>query len=358
MTTFSTPTFSVQYNHSTIDDSSSMTNISSYVTGIATHHAHDADCGTCTLTMHAYPSGFAENDHVVVTINSATVFNGRMARPAVQYYDTWQFSCEDLGANLAFLWGGEGTDPELDALKNRVYTSQTDGAIITNIAEAMAVPVSLHSITDAGKTLATVYDIVLRVGQSGWSLIRGDQGIDVIFGYWTACNKLGVIKRSALAPAGSADFTAVEGTNILLGSNRQPLGTESIINRYIVYGYDTELGTIGGVGVGDYALSNSNIPTPPTSHTATIRNPLIEDDTQALATATLQVGLHNFPYDETNLVLLGDSSIDIGQTVSITSTTGPAKLDHSGDKRFVAAVEHIYSASTGYITKVKAIRTA
>ena len=166
MTTFESHTHSVQYNHSTIDDGSGMTDMSDVVLGFVTHHSITADRGTCEITCASYPAGLVENDHVVVAIDGDVVFNGRLARPAVQYFDQWVFYCEDIGANLAFPWGGEGTDPELDALFNRVYTSQTDGAIITNLAEAAAVPVSLHSITDAGVTLATVFGIVQRVGQT------------------------------------------------------------------------------------------------------------------------------------------------------------------------------------------------
>lgn len=354
MTTFAQHTFTAAYSHDAIDTNTGFVDFSDKVISFTTHHGYMADCGTAEITCASYPAGFTENDHVVLTIDSVTVFNGRLARPARTYYDSWVFYCEDIGANMRFKWGGEGTDPELDALKNRVYTSQTDGAIITNVAEALAVPASLHSITDASKTLATIFDIVLRVGQDGWSLVRGDQGIDVIFGYWTATTNDGVLRRNPIAVAGSPDFTAVEGTNIILsGSGRSPQGTESIINRYIVYGLEYESATIGGVGVGDYSLSNSNIPTPPTSHTAVIRNPLIEDDTQALATATLQVALHNFPYDETNLTLLGDTSITIGQTVGITS----ADLDHAGDRRFVAECSHRFGAGIGYETVIKCIRT-
>jgi hypothetical protein len=354
MTTFQSHTHTAKFNHSTIDDGSGMTDFSSVVMGFVTHHSISADRGSCELTCASYPAGLTENDHVVLTIDGTTVFNGRLARPAVQYYDHWTFYLEDVGANMAFLWGGEGTDPELDALKNRVYTvGTTDDSLIVNLFEAMGGPVSLHSIPATANALATIFDITLRVGQAPWSLIRSDTGIDVIYGMWTATTNDGVLRRAALATAGSADFTAVEGTNIISG-DRSPQGTESIINRYIVYGFEYEGATIGGVGVGDYALSNSNIPTPPTSHSATIRNNFIETDAQALATATIQVGLHNFPYDEANVVLLGSTSITIGQTVSITS----ADLDYSANKRFVAECSHRYGAGVGYETSIKAIRTA
>jgi len=355
---FSTPTpthaATVQYNHSTIDDGAGMTDVSDALVSFVTHHDIDADAGTCELTLSYYPSGIVVNDHFVITIDGDTVFNGRLARPAIEYYDHWTFYLEDIGGNLRFFWGGEGTDPELDALFDRVYENTTDDAYIVNIFEALGGPVSLHSIPTTLNPLGTIYPLTHRVGQAGWTYIRGDSGIDIIYGMWTATTNDGVLRRGSLA-VGSADFTAVEGTNILLGSNRQPLGTESIINRYVVYGLEYEGATIGGVGVGDYSLSNSNIPTPPTSHTKIIRNNLIEDDATALACATLQVGLHNFPYDETNLVLLGDTSITIGQTVEITSTGEDLSLDHNGDLRFVASCEHHYGA--GYEVHVKAIRT-
>jgi hypothetical protein len=355
-TTVETHTHVVQYNHSTIDDGAGMTDVSSYLVSFVTHHDIDAEAGTCELTLYAYPAGIVVNDHFVLSIDGDTVFNGRMARPAVEFYGQWVFYLEDIGANMRFLWGGEGSDPELDALFNRVYTATDDDVYIVNIFEALGGPVSLHSIPTSANPIATIYDLTHRVGQSGWTYIRGEQGLDIIYGCWTATTNDGVLRRGPLE-VGSADFTAVEGTNILMGSNRQPLGTESIINRYIVYGLEYEGAMIGGVGVGDYSLTNSNIPTPPTSHSKTIRNNLIEDDATALACATVQVGLHNFPYDETNLVLLGDTSITIGQTVDITSTGAALSLDHNGDSRFVASAEHHYGVGVGYETHVKAIRT-
>ncbi len=357
---FASPTLThtpvVQYNHSTIDDGTGMTDITSALIGFTTHHDKDAECGTCELTLASYPSGIVVNDHFVITIDGTTRFNGRLARPAIQYYDHWTFYLEDIGANLRFKWGGEGTDPELDALFDRVYTNTTDDAYIVNIFEALGGPVSLHSIPTTLNPLGVIYPLTHRVGQPGWTYIRGDSGIDVIYGMWTGTTNDGVLRRGPLA-VGTADFTATEGTNILLGSSRSPLGTESIINRYIVYGLEYEGATIGGVGVGDYSLPNSNIPTPPTSHTETIRNNLIEDDATALACATIQVGLHNFPYDETNLILLGDPSITIGQTAEINSTGAALSLDHNADLRFVASVEDHFGVDVGYETHVKAIRT-
>lgn len=352
-TTLQSHTHSVQYNHSTIDDGTGMTDISGVVISFVTHHDIEAECGTCELTLSSYPSGIVVNDHFVINIDSDLIFNGRLARPAVQYFDNWTFYLEDVGANLKFLWGGEGSDPELDALLNRVYENTTDDEYIVNIFEALGGPVSLHSIPTTLNPLATIYPLTHRVGQSGWTHIRGDQGIDIIFGMWTSTTNDGVLRRAPLETAGTGDFTAYEGSNILMGSSRSPLGTESIINRFIVYGFEYEGATIGGVGVGDYSLTNSNIPTPPTSHTRIIRNNLIEDDATALACATLQVGLHNFPYDETNLILLGDTSITIGQTVEIDAPG----LDHNPDLRFVATAEHHYGAGVGYEVHCKCIRT-
>lgn len=359
-TTVERHTRSVQYNHSTIDDGAGMTDISNVVISFVTHHDIEAECGTCELTLASYPNGIVVNDHFVCYIDSDLVFNGRLARPAIQYYDQWVFYLEDIGANLRFLWGGEGSDPELDALFNRVYENVTDDEYIVNIFEALGGGVgggALHSIPTTLNPLATLYPLTHRVGQSGWTHIRGDQGIDIIYGMWTATTNDGVLRRAPIAVAGGPDFGAQEGVNILLGSSRSPLGTESIINRYIVYGFEYEGATIGGVGVGDYAVANGNIPTPPTSHTATIRNNLIEDDVTALACATIQVGLHNFPEDNTNLILLGSTSITIGQTVQISSSGTPLGLDHNGDLRFVANCEHHYGAGVGYETHVKAIRT-
>lgn len=347
-TTVESHTHSCQYS----SDGSSWEDFSSYVESFTTHHGYQADRGTCSINCYVYPAGLAENDYVVCYIDGTMVFNGRMARPALHGHgNSVVIECEGRGAYLANPWGGEGTDPELDELFNRVYENQTTGAIITNLCEAMAVEVSMHDITDDGVTRGTIYPVTLRVGQTPWSLIRGESGLDEIQGYWTAETKNGAITRRAIANAVSADFGATEGDNII-SCDRTPQGTESIINRCIVYGLEFEDLTIGGLGVGDYDQPNSNIPDPPKSRTKVIRNGYVETDAEALEMATGWVDRHNFPYDETNLVLLGDTSIDIGQTVEITST----EWDHAGDLRFVAEVSHRYGVGVGYETAVKAIR--
>ena len=350
-TTVENHSHSCQYS----SDGSTWIDFSNYVESFTTHHGYQADRGTCQINCYEYPSGLAENDYVVCYIDGTVVFNGRMARPALHYFgNSVVIECEGRGSYLANPWGGEGTDPELDVLFNRVYESQTTGAIITNICEAFAIEVSMHSITDDGVTRGTVYPVTLRVGQTGWSLIRGDTGLDEIRGYWTAEKKNGAIYRELIAYAGSPDFTATEGSNII-SADRTPQGTESIINRCIYYGFEYEGATIGGIGVGDYSLSNSNIPDPPKSRTKVIRNNFVESDAEALAAAQNFVERHNFPYDEDNLTLLGDPDIDIGQTVRIDS----AELDHDGTSasdRFVAEVSHRYGVGIGYETQVKAIR--
>ena len=349
MTTAASHTHSCQRSE---DDGATWIEFGDLVEGFSTHHGYQADRGTASINCADYPAGLAVNQLIVLYIDGDLVFNGRVARPALHYYgNSVVIECEDVMANLSFPWGGEGTDPELDALFNRVYTSQTDGAVITNLCEAMAVPVSLHDIQDSGWTLGTIYDVVLRVGQTALQLVRQ---IDEIACYWTASRNNGAITRRPIA-VGTADFTATEGVNII-SADRTPQGTESIINRYIVYGFEYEGAAIGGIGVGDYSLTNSNIPTPPTSHTGTVRSNLVESDADALAAATRLVGLHNFPYDETNLTVLGDTGVTIGQTIQIDS----AELDHAGDStslRFAAEVSHRYGVGVGFETQIKCIRT-
>lgn len=348
MTTYEQHTHSCQWS----SNGSTWHDFSADVMGLTTTHAIDADRGTVEIQCAAYPSGAAANDYLIVYIDGTLVFNGHIARPARGYYtetDTTIYG-EDLGANLAYPWGGEGTDPELDADFNRVYTSQTDGAIITNFCEAMGVPVSLHDIEDSGWTLGTIYDVVLRVGQAPWSLIRE---IDSLAFYWTACSNNGAVTRRPLS-IGSTDFTATEGSNILAAS-RTPQGPESIVNRWIVTGYDTELGKIGGLGVGDYSEANSNIPTPPTSRTRQVQSNLIEDDAKALAVATDGVQHTNFPYDEASITIPGDPDRTIGETWQIDAAT----LDYAGDSsslRFVHTISHRLGVGVGYETVAKVIR--
>jgi hypothetical protein len=168
-TTVESHTHSAQYS----SDGSSWSDFSSYVESFQTHHGWQADRGTADINCYEYPSGLAENDYVVLYIDGTVVFNGRMARPALHYFgNSVVIQCEGRGSYLANPWGGEGTDPELNVLFERVYESQTTGAIITNIAEAYSVESTMHSITDDGVTRGTVLPVILRVGQNGWSLIR------------------------------------------------------------------------------------------------------------------------------------------------------------------------------------------
>lgn len=339
-------THSVQYS----SDGTSWTDISDYIERIATRHGYQADRGTCELSCYVYPSGLAENDYVLVTIDGVTVFSGRMARPQLHGVGaSVAIQCEGRGAYLAKAWKADGTDPELDDLFNRVYTNQTDGDIITNLAEAASVEVSMHSIQDSGVVRGTLEDVVLRPGQTFWSLIRGDGGLDELVGYWTAEDRRGVIVRAPIAYAGSPDITVTEGDNLISG-DRTPLGTESIFNRCIVYGLETFGFTFGGLGIGDYSLPNTNIDG---YNPKTIRSNLVESDADALASATNWVLRHNFPEDNTNVVLLGDPTITIGQTGLLDA---PTMLDHNSDTRFVAEVSQDYGVGVGFETKVHFIR--
>jgi hypothetical protein len=213
-TTVEQHTHSCQYS----SDGSTWADFSSYVVGFTTHHAIDADRGTVEIRCTEYPSGLAENDYLICYIDGDLIFNGHVARPARGYYteaDTTIYG-EDISANLSYPWGGEGTDPELDADFNRVYSSQDDGAVIANFCEAMGVPVSLHDIESSGWTLGTIYDVVLRVGQNAWSLIRE---IDSLAFYWTAGTNNGAVTRRPLSvDPGDIAFTATEGTNIISAS--------------------------------------------------------------------------------------------------------------------------------------------
>lgn len=334
-------------------DGESWEDFSSYVEGFTTHHGHTADRGTISISCYAYPSGLAENDYLVCFIDGSLVFNGRVARPALHYIgNSVIIEGEDIMANLANPWGGEGEDPELDELFSRVYEGQAVSGIITNYCEAMAVPVELHDIEDSAWIVGTLYPVTLRVGQAPTTHIRE---WDEVEGCWTATRNNGAITRRPLS-VGSADFTATEGDNII-SSDRTPRGTESIINRWVVFGFEYEGATIGGFGVGDYQLDNENIPDPPKSRTKVLRSNFVETDEDALAFATAGVDRTNFPYDETNIVVLGDTSITIGQTGQIDSTA----LDHAGDDtslRFAADVEHRYGVGVGYETSVKCIRVA
>jgi hypothetical protein len=349
MTTFESHTHSAQYS----TDGESWTSFTSYVESFTTHHGYQADRGTAAISCYVYPAGLAENDYVVLSIDSVMVFNGRMARPGLHYAgNSCVIECEGRGAYLAKNWKGDGVDPELDELFNRVYESQTDGAIITNLCEAAGVEISMHDIEDSGVTRGTLYPITLRTGQPFWSLIRGDTGLDEPVGYWTAETNNGAVTRRPIAVDPDTWYAADEGDNII-AADRTPQGTESIINRCIYYGFEYEGGAIGGIGVGDYSLPNDNIDG---FNPRIFRTNIVETDADALASATSFVTRHNFPYDETNITMLGQPYITVGNTINITS----ALLDHAGGPgslRFIAEVSHRYGAGVGFETAIKCIRT-
>lgn len=351
MTSVETHTHSAQRS----TDGITWTEFGGLVESFTTHHDYQADRGTASIACVVYPSGLAENEYVTLSIDGDLVFNGRMARPGLHYAgNSVVIECEGRGAYLAKNWKGDGTDPELDVLFDRVYEDQTDGAIITNLAEAAMVEISMHDIEDSGVVRGTLYPVTLRTGQPYWSLIRGDSGLDEPVGYWTAETNNGAVTRRPISiDPDDVAFTATEGVNII-SADRTPQGTESIINRCIYYGFAYEGATIGGIGIGDYSLPNDNIDgfNPKIFHTN-----LVETDADALASATNYVGRHNFPYDETNITMLGNTSVTIGQTCQIDS----ALLDHAGDEtslRFVAACSHRYGVGIGFETQVKCIRTA
>jgi hypothetical protein len=335
-------------------DGSSWTEFGAYVEHFETHGNYQADRQTVDISCYVYPSGLAENDYVICYVDGVAVFDGRMARPALHGYgQSVVIQCEGRGAYLAKKWKGDGVDPELDALFNRVYESVDDAEIIVNLCTTAGVELSKQLINSSSITRGTIYPVTLRTGETYWSIIRGDQGLDEPVGYWTAERKDGVIFRGPIA-LGSPAFTADETDNII-SIDRTPLGTESIENRCIYYGFEYELLSIGGIGVGDYSEANSNIDgyNPRIFHTN-----IVESDAEALAAATSYVVRHNFPYDETRIVLLGDTSIDIGQTVRIDA---PVSADHDGTSaadRFIADVVHAYGVGVGYETRIIAIRVA
>lgn len=351
-TTVESHSHSCQYSNG-----SSWTEFGDVVERFTTHHGYQADRGTASISLIAIPSAITEGTEIICSIDGTTVFRGYVARPARHGIGQSQvLECEGRGAKLAMKWGGEGTDPELDEDFSRVYESQTTGAIITNLCEAMAIEVSMHSIVDDGVTRGTIYPVTLRIGQDPWSLIRGDNGLDIIRNYWTAERNDGVIVR-ALFEVGSADFTATEGVNIL-SADRTPQGNESIVNRCVVYGFEYEGATIGGIGVGSYQQDNEHIPDPPKSQAKVIRNSFIESDAESIETATLYVVAHNFPYDETHLSVPGNPSLTIGQTIQIDAPIGLAHAGDSSSLRFAAEVSHDYGVGVGYETKLVCIRVS
>lgn len=349
-TTIERHTHSCQYSA----DGSSWTEFGDYVVGLVARHSTRADRGTVEIRCTDYPAGLAENDYLLCYIDGEKVFDGRVARPARNYYTEADMTIygEGRGAYLAKNWKADGVDPYIDGAFDRVYSNMEDGAIITNLAEAAAVEVSMHEIQSSGIVRGTIFDVVLRPGQAFWSLIRGEQGMDEPAGYITFEDERGVIVRKPyIVEPLSVSITATEGTNILTGS-RSPQGTESIYNRCIYYGIEYENGTVGGIGIGDYSLPNSNIDG---YNPKVIRTNMVESDSDALASATQFVAHHNFPYDETNVTLLGTTAARVGQTWQIDSAT----LDHAGDStslRWAEDVTHAYGVGVGYETQGKLVR--
>lgn len=350
-TTVESHTHSCQYS----SDGTTWLDFSSYVEHFETHHAYQADRGTVDISCYAYPSGLAENDYVICYIDGVAVFDGRMARPALHGVgNSVVIQCEGRGAYLAKKWKGDGVDPELDVLFNRVYENEDDAEIIVNLCTTAGVELSKQLINSSGVTRGTIYPVTLRTGETYWSIIRGDQGLDEPPGYYTCELKTGILFRGPIA-LGSPAYTPTEYDNII-SVDRTPQGTESIENRCIYYGFGNETyPEFGGIGVGDYSEANSNIDgyNPRIFHTN-----MVESDADALASATGYVLRHNFPYDETNIVVLGDTSLDLGQTVRIDA---PDTADHDGTSasdRFIAEISHRYGVGVGYEVAIKCIRVA
>lgn len=320
----------------------------SRLVAVSTSHSIFQDCGTAIIHLNADLAASENELPIALYANSELIFNGTTRRSTYPYYkDTFAFACTDVMQNTTRPWGGAGTDPELDALLNRVYTNQTADAVKVNLMECMAVDVSLH-VVDAPSTwtLGTIEPVVLRVGQTSLQLIRS---LDELEGTWTATRGNGAIYNQRLVNT-PASVTYTEGVDII-DADLELYGADTIINKCIIYGLQIAILYVGGPGVGEYAIVNSDVPDPPKYQTRVFRTNFVEDNTTAVDFAQRYVENHNFFHENGTLTIVGDEARVVGETIHITSD----RL-YFDDDRFVAGVQHEYNKSNGWITKLNWIR--
>lgn len=321
--------------------------VSANVVGGNTSHGINQDCGTATVHIHGVSIASYIGKEINIYANSTLIFNGTVLKPSWSYYSGAKgLSCADIMRNITRPWGGSGTDPEIDAQFNRVYENQLASAVRINVCEAMAVPVSLHSIITDAWTLGTTEPVVLRVGQTALQLIRS---LDELEGHWTASRANGAIYNRRLEhDTPVATFT--EGSNILnLAGWRQ--APDGIINKCIIYGLQTPTIAIGGPGVGEYAVTNVDIPDPPKYQPKVFRTNLVEADITAADFAERYVDNHNFRPENWELTIAGESTIQVGDTVTVNASTN----ELTSSDRFVAGTKREWGNS-GFLTKLSLIR--
>lgn len=317
---------------------------------VSTNNSTELDCGTATVHFSTVPSGADPEAPIVIYANSTPIFNGFIRRRSYPFYkNSVAFACTDIQENITRAWGGAGTDPELDALLNRWYENQTADAVKVNVMEAMAVGL-LHVVNGPDTwTLGTIEPVVLRVGQTPLQLIRS---LDELEGTWTATQPIdGAIYNYPIA-LGTPAATYTEGSNIF-DFDLDIFGADTIRNKCIVYGLQTPVLAIGGVGVGEYSVANADVPAPIDYQTTVFRTNLVEDDTTALDFATAYVGRHNFRHERGRLVIKGREDHLIGDTITVVSS----RNNINGD-RFVTGITQEFNNNVGWKTTLTFIRVA
>lgn len=316
----------------------------SRITAISTSHSIDQDCGTAKVTFWPDSSGAWSDVPIAIYANATLIFNGTVRKPILGYYkEGYTYACTDVMQNITRPWGGAGTDPELDALFNRVYESQTADAVRVNLMECMAVDPTLHVvIAPSPWTLGTIEPVVLRVGQTSLQLIRQ---LDEIEGMVTFSRGNGAIYTIALANTTSA-ATYTQASNIY-DLDMDLFGAETVTNKCVLYGLQSSVLAIGGPGVGEYAVTNIDVPDPPKYQTKVFRTNLVENDADALTFATGYVTRNNFIHERGKLVVKGNEARKVGETITIN-----ASRIYRNNDRFVASVNHEFNKNVGWITNL------
>ena len=268
---------------------------------------------------------------------SAISFKGDLAGFAWEYFPKGvHLEGRDPLYKTRFPWAGE----------ERVYADDADNDIIINLLEASGI--ALHNIPasewDMGTwVLGTIQDVVLRPGQTPWSLI---QEIDDLSGMATFSGPNGAVYRRPITGAvgHGAVWEFVQGVDIL-EIRRRRTSIDGAANSVLVKGLtynDVEI-------IGEASADNPYIPNPPGTILLDIQSDLVEDAPRATSVAQRLLANRNRRDEGLELTVLGNPLIWPASVIKISSDAVEA-----GEVRvFVEDVAHTWTDQGGATTTLQ-----
>lgn len=314
--------------------------IASEVAEAHTAHSLNQVNSQCTLVLPDQLSGVEEGQPAEAWggYNGlyAQLFSGQVVGINWDYAPTKiSLDCRDILGRTTLPWGGP----------DRVYTSQDDAAVIRNLLEAVGI--TRHYIESSAWTLGELQDVVLKTGDTPWSLI---QRIDILAGYRTFGGPDGMIYRRRIsgAPGLTAAWSFQQGVDII--SVRRVRSLDNIFNKAIVRGFEYQ----GVVVAGEASAVNPYLDAlvapelRPWFITKEIQDDLVETDAKALEIAQRFVGDLNRRPESLEVTTVGNPLIWPGVTVSVTSD----EIEAGTAFAFVEDVRHD-GAGASFITSFK-----